>query len=122
MRIFIPALVLITLLTSLCTVAKRRKVDLEAVARGAERATAKLVMLEQLEQEAEQIRNATHPLLDLTYHRLVDEKAERLAQLARCLEQQEMVYDKLLYANTQAVWRQWAVRPPSHIVCMGHFC
>ncbi|KAK4697552.1 hypothetical protein P7C70_g8196, partial [Phenoliferia sp. Uapishka_3] len=88
--------------------AKRRKVDAEALARSAERAAAKAVLLEQLEEEAEKIRDSTHPLIELTYEQLASEKTLRLSQLARSLERQERVYDKILYADSQSAWRQWA--------------
>lgn len=83
--------------------------DAEAVARSAERAAARIVLLEQLETEAQKIRDATHPLIEFTYDQLDAEKAVRLAQLAKSLEQQERDYDKILYADSQTVWRQWAV-------------
>ncbi|KAL8284120.1 hypothetical protein RQP46_004869 [Phenoliferia psychrophenolica] len=90
------------------TLSKRRKVDAEALARSVERAAAKVVLLEQLETEAQKVRDATHPLIDITYTRLEAEKTLRLEQLAKSLEQQERDYDKILHADSQSVWRQWA--------------
>lgn len=91
-------------------VAKRRKVDTGAAERAAERAAVRLSLLEQLDQEADLINSETHPLIERTCERLVEEKVHRLANLAHCREQRELVLERHLAAETEAVWRQWAVR------------
>lgn len=93
--------------------AKRRKLDIEAQEKAAElaleRIAARDLLLEQLEQEEILVKNSTHPLIDHTHNRLLEEKAIRLAQLAAFRHQHELEIDRRLEADTEATWKRWAV-------------
>ncbi|KAM0756466.1 hypothetical protein T439DRAFT_321169 [Meredithblackwellia eburnea MCA 4105] len=87
---------------------KRRKIDPEAAAKAAEIAATRLVLLEKLDREADLIKTSLHPLIAPTLEKLAAEKADRLARLKRSHHLQEQEYDRVLYARSQQVWRQWA--------------
>lgn len=55
------------------------------------------------------VEERTHPLLELTYNRLREEKAQKLEQLKRYHEEREMELGRLMDARLTASWRQWAV-------------
>lgn len=74
-----------------------------------ERIAARDLLLEQLEQEEMLVKNSTHPLIDHTHNRLLEEKAIRLAQLAAFRHQHELEIDRRLEADTEATWKRWAV-------------
>ncbi|GAA5924904.1 hypothetical protein JCM3775_006314 [Rhodotorula graminis] len=91
--------------------AKRRKLDIpdkEAEARHAAREEARLKFLDQLDGELDQVEDRSHPLLDLAYRRLQEEKGERLERLRRYQEEREKELGVLLEKRIQASWRQWA--------------
>ncbi|BGP21356.1 hypothetical protein Rt10032_c01g0070 [Rhodotorula toruloides] len=93
--------------------AKRRKLDTldeDAAERHAARESARLKFLDQLEDELRMVEERTHPLLELTYNRLREEKALKLEQLKRYHEERERELGRLMEARLTASWRQWADR------------
>ncbi|BGP28510.1 hypothetical protein JCM10296v2_000245 [Rhodotorula toruloides] len=93
--------------------AKRRKLDIldkEAAERHAARESARLKFLDQLDDELRMVEERTHPLLELTYNRLREEKAQKLEQLKRYHEEREGELGRLMDARLTASWRQWADR------------
>ncbi|GAA5827267.1 hypothetical protein JCM11251_001200 [Rhodosporidiobolus azoricus] len=92
--------------------AKRRKFepDAEAAGRVAAREAARLKFLHQLDDERRLVEGRTHPLLDLTYRQLEEEKAEKLAQLRTYQAEREKELGLLADARIRASWRQWAER------------
>lgn len=87
--------------------------DLEAAEKAAdkaaERTAARDLLLEQLEREATLVKDSAHPLIEITYGRLTEEKDLRLAQLAKTRQRHELEIDRRLDADTEATWRRWAV-------------
>lgn len=56
------------------------------------------------------VEQHTHPLLDLTYRRLQEEKKQKLAQLRRYQEEREQQLARSLEAANRANWDNWSVR------------
>ncbi|GAA5858752.1 hypothetical protein JCM8547_004972 [Rhodosporidiobolus lusitaniae] len=93
--------------------AKRRKVDAldeETAGRLAAREAARQKFLEQLEVEARAVVARTHPLLDFTYQRLAEEKAQKLEQLRLNHEERELESARVAEAQLQQIWGAWADR------------
>ncbi|GAA6051897.1 hypothetical protein JCM3770_006563 [Rhodotorula araucariae] len=91
--------------------AKRRRLDVpdkEAETRHAAREAARNKFLDQLDLELDQVEDRSHPLLDIAYQRLRDEKAERLERLRRYQDEREKELALMLDKRMQASWRQWA--------------
>lgn len=76
------------------------------------REAARVKFLDQLDAELDQVEDRSHPLLDIAYQRLREEKADRLERLRRYQDEREKELELMLDKRLQASWRQWAVRVP----------
>jgi LPS O-antigen subunit length determinant protein (WzzB/FepE family) len=93
--------------------AKRRRLDgldKETAERLAAREAARAQFLSDLEAEMQLVEQHTHPLLDLTYRRLQEEKKQKFAQLRRYQEEREQQLARSLEAANRANWDNWSVR------------
>ncbi|GAA5959977.1 hypothetical protein JCM8115_004483 [Rhodotorula mucilaginosa] len=92
---------------------KRRRLDgldKETAERLAAREAARAQFLSDLEAEMQLVEQHTHPLLDLTYRRLQEEKKQKLAQLRRYQEEREQQLARSLEAANRANWDNWSDR------------
>ncbi|GAA5972769.1 hypothetical protein JCM11641_003012 [Rhodosporidiobolus odoratus] len=89
---------------------KRRKVVAQDAERSAAREAARYQLLKQLDDEAELLRQQSHPLLASAYERLALEKAEKLEQLKLAYQAREDELTRLADASTRQSWRQWTDR------------
>lgn len=92
---------------------KRRRLDgldKETAERFAAREVARAQFLTNLEAEMQLVEQHTHPLLDLTYRRLQEEKKQKLAQLRRYQEEREQQLARSLEAANRANWDNWSDR------------